>query len=92
MNIAQERRRHDRRRAPGLEQVSQAPEDSTVEIKTETAMVEEIFLKNAGTGLYRKGLSRRRKALREVKGFVTNCRDKDTEVTVTSINRKKDPE
>jgi hypothetical protein len=52
------------------------------------ALVNQVFEKNTGTGLYRRGLIRRKKILNEIKVFEVECRDREVKVTDSDVKRK----
>ncbi|MCI4437271.1 MAG: hypothetical protein JHC33_10740 [Ignisphaera sp.] len=49
------------------------------------ALVNQVFEKNTGTGLYRRGLIRRKKILNEIKVFEVECRDREVKVTDSEV-------
>lgn len=52
------------------------------------ALVNQVFERNTGTGLYRRGLVRRKKILNEIKIFEVDCRDHEVKVTDSSVKNK----
>lgn len=68
-----------------LERKSNARKVPTFEQESDVKKVEEVFLKTQGTGLFRRNLQRRKKALKEVKGFKSGCRDK--EIVLTDLKK-----
>lgn len=52
------------------------------------ALINKVFEKNTGTGLYRRGLVRRKKILNEIKIFEGDCRDREVRVTDIEVKKK----